>query len=77
MNLQLLKSCIQGNTESFTEYHASIIDLCHKYDTDMTNLQILDWLKAGMKMPLYEKLQDEEFLTPQDFIVLKALNSIM
>lgn len=65
MNLQLLKDRKQGETESFTEYYESIIDLCRKHDTDMTDLQTIDWLKAGMKITLYEKLQGEDFTTPQ------------
>ena len=32
----------------------------------MTDFQIVDWLKAGMTIPLYEKLQGEDFLTLQD-----------
>ena len=42
MNLQLLESDTQGDTESVTEYYTSIIDSCHKYDTNMTDLQIAD-----------------------------------
>ncbi|CAF2848303.1 unnamed protein product [Rotaria sp. Silwood2] len=67
MNLQLLKDRKQGDNESFTEYYASIIDLYRKHDTDMTDLQIIDWLKAGMKITLYERLQGEDFITPQTF----------
>ena len=66
MSLQLLRKRIQGDTESFSEYYTSIIDLCHKYDTHMTDLQIVDRLKAGIKIALYEKLQDEDFLATQD-----------
>ena len=68
MNLQLLRSRLQGNDESFTDYYNSIIDLCHKYDTTMTDLQMVDWLKVGMKIALCEKLQGEDFLTPQDLL---------
>ena len=68
MNLQLLKNPIQGDNGSFDESCTSIIDLCHKYDTDVTNFQIADWLKSGMKLPIYEKLQGEDFLTFQDLL---------
>ena len=34
----------------------------------MTDLQMIDWLKAGMKIALREKLQGEDFLTPQDLL---------
>ncbi|CAF3865997.1 unnamed protein product [Rotaria sp. Silwood1] len=65
LNLQLLKDRKQGDNEPFTEYYGSIIDLCRKHDSDMTDLQIIDWLKAGMKITLYDKLQGEDFATPQ------------
>ena len=32
----------------------------------MTDLQMVDWLKAGMKIALCDKLQGKDFLTPQD-----------
>ena len=34
----------------------------------MTDLQMVDWLKASMKIALCEKLQAEDFLTPQDLL---------
>ena len=34
----------------------------------MSDLQMVDWLKAGMKIALCEKLQGEGFLTPQDLL---------
>ena len=34
----------------------------------MTDLQIIDWLKAGMKIALCEKLQGEDFFTPQNLL---------
>ena len=34
----------------------------------MTDLQMVDWLKASMKIALCEKLQGEDFLTPQDLL---------
>ena len=67
MSLQLLKYCLQDTTESFTEYYILILDLCRKYDSYMPDLQIADWLKARMKLDLYEKLQGEEFTTPETF----------
>ena len=33
---------------------------------NMTDLQMVDLLKAGMKIALCEKLQGEDFLTPHD-----------
>ena len=66
MNLQLLKNPIQGDNGSFDESCTSIIDLCHKYNTDVTDLQIADWLKSDMKLSLYKKLQGKDFLTLQD-----------
>jgi hypothetical protein len=68
MNLKLLRDRKQGVTESFTDYYTSILGLCRKHDADMTDLQILDWLKAGMSIQLYERLQGEEFTTPQDLL---------
>jgi len=65
MNLTMLRERKQGDTECFTEYYTSVSDLCRKYDPDMTDLQIIDWLKAGMQITLYEKLQGDDFTTPQ------------
>ncbi|CAF1497821.1 unnamed protein product [Adineta ricciae] len=65
MNLKLLRDRKQGITESFTDYYTAIFALCYKHDDEMTDLQILDWLKAGMNLQLYERLQGEEFVTPQ------------
>ncbi|CAF1540749.1 unnamed protein product [Adineta ricciae] len=64
MNLKLLRDRKQGSTESFTDYYASILDLCRKHNADMTDLQILDWIKAGMSLNLYERIQGEEFVHP-------------
>ncbi|CAF1626219.1 unnamed protein product, partial [Adineta ricciae] len=50
---------------TFTDYYTSILGLCHKHDPEITDLQVLDWLKAGMSLSLYERLQGEEFTTPQ------------
>jgi hypothetical protein len=69
MNLQMLKDRKQLENESFTEYYTSIVDFCQKHDPDMTDLQIIDWLKAGMKITLYEKLQGEEFARPQALLL--------
>ena len=57
------------DTEAFTEYYTAIIDLCHKHNQQMGDLQIIDWLKAGMNLKLYERLQGEEFATPQALLV--------
>ena len=53
----------------FTEYYTSIVDLCQKYDPHISDLQIIDWLKAGMKISLYEKFQGVEFTIPQDVLL--------
>ena len=34
----------------------------------MTDLHMVDWLKAGMKVALCDKWQGEDFLTPQDWL---------
>jgi len=68
MNLKKLKDRKQGDTESFIDYYTSVIDLCRKHDADMDDLHIIDWLKAGMQIHLYEKLQGEEFQTPQGLL---------
>jgi hypothetical protein len=65
MNLKMLRERKQGGNEAFTDYYTSVMDLCHKHDPDMTDLQIIDWMKAGMELKLYEKLQGEDFTTPQ------------
>lgn len=65
MNLKMLRERKQGNNESFTEYYTSVIHLCRKHDPQMVDLQIIDWLKAGMQINLYEKLQGDDFTTPQ------------
>lgn len=65
MNLKMLRERKQGDNESFTDYYISVVDLCHKHDPDMTDLQIIDWLKAGMHLKLYEKFQGDDFTTPQ------------
>lgn len=69
MNLKLLRDRKQNDTEAFTEYYTAIIDLCHKHNQQMGDLQIIDWLKAGMNLKLYERLQGEEFATPQALLV--------
>jgi len=69
MNLKLLRDRKQGPAESFIEYYTSMVDLCRKHDPQMANVQIIDWLKAGMKLNLYERLQGEEFNTPQALLV--------
>ncbi|CAF2802529.1 unnamed protein product [Rotaria sp. Silwood2] len=69
MNLKLLRDRKQGDAERFIDYYTSIIDLCRKHAVDMTDIQIIDWLKAGMKIQLYEKLQGEEFDTPQALLL--------
>lgn len=65
MNLKMLRDRKQGSTESFTDYYTSILDLCRKHDAEMTDLQLIDWLKAGMSLKLYERIQGEEFINPQ------------
>ena len=69
MNLQLLKNRLQTTTESFTQYYNAILALCRQHQPDMDDRQIVDWLKAGMTITLYERLQGEEFATPQDLLV--------
>jgi hypothetical protein len=69
MNLQMLKNRLQTATESFTEYDNAILILCRQHDPDMDDRQVVDWLKAGMAITLYERLQGEEFTTPQDLLV--------
>ena len=69
MNIKLLRDRKQGNDESFIDYYTSIVDPCRKHAAEMPDVQIIDWLKAGMKLALYEKLQGEEFATPQAFLL--------
>ncbi|CAF1237434.1 unnamed protein product [Rotaria sordida] len=69
MNLKMLRDRKQGDTESFTEYYASVVDLCHKNDPNMADLQIIDWLKADIKLKLYERVQGEEFATAQALLI--------
>jgi hypothetical protein len=69
MNLKMLRNRKQADTEPFTEYYTSIIDLCRKHDPAMSDSQIIDWLKAGMQITLYEKLQGEDLLTPQGLLL--------
>ena len=69
MNLKMLRDRKQGDTEAFTGYYTSVVALCHKHDSAMADLQIIDWLKAGMNLKLYERLQGEEFTTPQALLV--------
>ena len=69
MNLKLLRGGKQGNDKSFIDYYTSIVDLCCKHAAEMPDVQIIDWLKAGMKLTLYEKLQGEEFATPQALLL--------
>lgn len=68
MNLQMLRNRKQKDSESFTEYYASILELCRQHDSDMADPQLIDWLKAGMKLTLYERLQGEDFPTPQSLL---------
>ena len=69
MNLKLLRDRKQGNDESFIDYYTSTVDLCCKHAADMPDVQIIDWLKTGMKLTLYEKLQGEEIATPQALLL--------
>ena len=69
MNLQLLKNRAQGSTESFTDYYTSVLTLCRQHTPEMPDLQIVDWLKVGMTFALFEKLQEEEFITPQSLLL--------
>ena len=69
MNLKLLRDRKQSNDESFIDYYTSIVNLCRKHAAEMPDVQIIDWLKAGMKLTLYEKLQGEEFATPQALLL--------
>ena len=68
MNLQLLKSRTQGATEAFTDYYTAVLALCRQHTPEMPDLQIVHWLKAGMTVTLFEKLQGEEFVTPQSLL---------
>ena len=70
INLRLLKYCLQDITESFTEYYTLILNLCRKYNPYIPHPQIADWLKAGMKLKLYETLQSENFTTSQALFLL-------
>ena len=65
MNLKLLRDWKQGNDESFINYYISAVDVCQKRAVEMLDVQIINWLKTGMKVTLYGKLQGEEFDTPQ------------
>ncbi len=56
MNLQKLHDRKQHDTESFTEYYVSILEFCRQHSPDMADVQIVDWLKADMKLNLYEQL---------------------
>lgn len=69
MNLKMLCDRKQGDTEAFTDYYASVVELCCKHNPDMAENQIIDWLKAGMKLNLYERLQCEDFITPQTLLI--------
>ncbi|CAF0940209.1 unnamed protein product [Rotaria sordida] len=69
MNLKMLRDRKQADTEPFINYYTSVVALCQKHVSDMPDDQIIDWLKAGMKVTLYEKLQGEEFPTPQALLL--------
>ena len=69
MNLQLLKNRIQGSAEAFITYYNAVLALCRQHDRAMADVQIVDWLKAGMRLALFEKLHGEEFLTPQSLLL--------
>jgi Zinc knuckle len=69
MNLQLLKSRVQGPTEPFNLYYNAVVDLCRQHNPDMADVQVVDWLKAGMRLELFEKLHGDEFLTPQSLLL--------
>lgn len=69
MNLQKLRDRKQGDTEAFTDYYNSILELCRQHNPDMAAPQIIDWLKSGMKLTLYERLQGEDFPSPQHLLV--------
>ena len=69
MNLQLLKNRVQGPTESFNIYYNAVVELCRQHNPDMTDVQVVDWLKAGMRIDLFEKLQGNEFLTPRSLLL--------
>jgi hypothetical protein len=69
MNLQLLKNRTQGPTEPFHLYYHAVADLCRQHNPDMDDIQVVDWLKAGMRLELFEKLQGDEFLTPRSLLL--------
>ena len=69
MNLQLLKNRVQGPTEPFHLYYNAVVDLCRQHNREMADVQIVDWLKAGMRLELFEKLHGDEFLTPQSLLI--------
>lgn len=69
MNLKMLRDRKQHDYESFIDYYSAVLDLCQKHVSNMPDHQVIDWLKAGMKITLYEKLQGEEFATPQALLL--------
>ena len=69
MNLQLLKNRVQGPSEPFHLYYNAVVDLCRQHNPEMADVQIVDWLKAGMRLELFEKLHGDEFLTPQSLLL--------
>lgn len=69
MNLQRLKNRVQGPTEPFNLYYNAVVELCRQHNPEMTDLQVVDWLKAGMRIDLFEKLQGNEFLTPRSLLL--------
>jgi hypothetical protein len=69
MNLQQLKNRVQGPTEPFNVYYNAVVALCRQHNPEMADVQVVDWLKAGMRLELFEKLQGDEFLTPRSLLL--------
>lgn len=64
MNLKMLRDLTHADHEPFIDFYTSILTLCQTHVCNMPDHQIIDWLKAGMKIALYEK-----FTTPQALLL--------
>ncbi|CAF4947433.1 unnamed protein product [Rotaria sp. Silwood1] len=58
----------QQINEPVIKYYYDVIDLCKKYDSDMTDKQKIRKLTNGLKLSLYQEAIKETYSTPFDFL---------
>lgn len=66
---RLLDQRKQQYNESVIKYYYDVIDLCNKYDSNMSDKQKVHKLTKGLRFSLYQEAIKQTYTSPTDFLI--------